>query len=404
MRSRSAWPVLFAAASAAACALWISAGPVCGAETDGVVVRLAPHDLQLKSFNSVSAGTYVRSAARSQTPEGWDTLFVGKLGAVRSADGLEEGGVAVRFLHKGFDRSTFSLWWWPMDGEPMELPRLPETIHQVYVAFGPLKIDGRPKMTVHFHFPLTGVEQWKARPARLIYILPMECLAGEAQMDGRKIMVGLYDRGMNLSHCDFCTTHVHEGDWLLVDGNGDGRFAMSCPGPEVLGMTRIVNVGGRWWRPSVSGTDLLLSPASFETFPLRLVGLDGPCKVTGWSYLTGAFAADLDDVSCVEVPKADFRIYSYVCDRDGYRLIASVGAVGMRKPPDSGVDEMTVGPALRGEILRKSIGDQKAFAFRCLGRAGENVTVFNGKARMEPVFVVTDSQGKELFSKAAPFG
>ncbi len=376
-----------------------------GPAGETVTVKLKKTALPLSSFTQASAASHIRSSAPGNVPAGYDTLFVGRLGAERTPDGLEMGGVEVRFLHRGYDRASFEIFHCPKDGEPVRLERLQGAVHAVYVAFGPLIIEGLPPLTVHFYYPTSKVEEWKQRPGRALFVIPMECLSGEAVINGRKTAVGLYDRNLNLKYDDFCTLHTHDGDWLLVDGNGDGKFLVNAPGPDVMGFTRVVSLGGSFWKPSLKADELTLTPAAVDMFSVRLIGLGMPCKITGWSVLTGAVACDLDELSCAKFPKAAFRLYSYVWTRDNWQVIGSLGVTGQRNPPDGGIMELEAGPVLRGEVKKKSgEGSAAIYTFRCLGRAGETVTVMNMQKRVDPVFVIKDASGTEVFRKSIPFG
>jgi hypothetical protein len=371
-----------------------------------VITELKTTEMPLSWFRNIGAGSYMRSAPATAVPEGYDTLFEGVPGRrPRGPFDLDLSGRKVRFLHKGMDRDTLKMFVWPKDGDPTEITRLERGIHAYYIPFGPVKIPGYPKLTVHFYFPTRNIEAWKKRNVRAMWVLPMECLTGEVEVGLRKFKIGLFDRNVNGKYLDPCTQHRSEGDWLLVDKNSDGKFLVYSGGPEVRGITRVLRLGGSYWKLGLEGTQLRLTPTEVQTFRLRVEGLKAPCKLTGWSCLCGDYSRTLGKDGCIELPRSTYRIYTYALEKDGWTLSAAVGSRGIFQAPSSGGASVALGPEFRGELTKyRPERTPNTYAFRVLGRAGETLRIMKGKTRPTPVFVVRSADGSEVFRKNCRFG
>jgi hypothetical protein len=369
-----------------------------------VKLKLEPVELPLSDFKSITAATYIRAGSQSGLPKGYHTLFEGKFGVRRDARGNERGGVPIRFLHQGWDRETCKVYYWPGRGRPIELPRLEKGLSTIYLPFGPLRLRGLPPLTVHFYFPTTNVEAWKRRTSKTMHILNMECLVGEAELCGKKLRIGILDRTLNRQFTDCCQKSLNDGDWFLVDADGDGSFSVSSASAEVRALTKAVHIADAWWRPSLRGKSLVLKPTKVAFAGLKIEGVEKPCQVSGWSYLTGNFKADLDDRNFVEIPKDKYMLYTYSWTKEKWRLSGSIRSLGVRKPGSGGVDRIRVGPTLVGKLQKSGEGRDTKFTFTLKGQGAENVTLYKDGKRVSPYFVVYRADGGEVFRQVCKFG
>jgi hypothetical protein len=182
----------------------LAAGALLAAESPPapVKVTLKALEIPLSSHKAISAGISLRSGAPKDAPVGFDTLFQGTLGPL-----------PVRFLHKGWDPKAIQMFLWPDRGKPVELARLEGGVSTYYLPFGPLALRGCPPVTVHFYFPPSTVslDAFKTQ-AKTLYVLPMQCMAGEASIGGKKVLIALLDRNLNGSPSDFCAQSEQDGD------------------------------------------------------------------------------------------------------------------------------------------------------------------------------------------------
>ncbi|MHC4779934.1 MAG: hypothetical protein ACYTFG_15285 [Planctomycetota bacterium] len=388
----------FMLATAALTVLLVVPGNLEAEETESVMVRLETTDLPLSSFQSL-LGIYVRSNAKRPAPDGYDTLF-----EVRPEGKTE--GKAVRILHRGWTKDTVQLFYMPPSGEPLEIPRCPRNLNPYYLAFGAIQVEALPFVTLHFYFPPRNVERWKASPRKMLYVMPSECLAGHAVIDGRRIRVGLLDTNINARFGDSCRKHARDGDWILVDSNGDGRFSVTYSSSESRGITQRVILAGRTWAMKVVGETLILTPAPVETYKVRFSGLESPCAIFGWSKLTGSIKGSLDETGCIEVPRGEWIPYSYQWTKGDWRLSASLRSLGTQRAPfDGKTVEVRVGPKLKFDLKKSETVEGTKVTFRCLGKGGESVTLYrNGKRVDAPVLVISDPDGEEVFRKTMKYG
>jgi hypothetical protein len=374
-----------------------------------VRVRLSICELPLSSYGSMSAATYIRSTTQGVL-EGFDLLYQGRLGTTRdSMTGLAMGGRELRFLQKGWDRDTLAFYAWPKGGVPVALPRCKGGISTLFLSFGPARVKGFPLVTVHFIYPRKNIERWRASLRKIVYVLPMECLAGEVDLNGARRRIAVYDRTCNGRFNDVCRTSNREGDWILFDRNGDNRFGFRSRPTEVIPMTSVLRLAGSWWKVRVEGKmgsrELVLTPAGVETFRLRLTGVPGSVKVRGWSYGSGLFEETLDAQGSIRLPRNRYRVYNYIASSGEFRFSATMRRRGVAAPPADGeVACLDVGPPFMGKITRYDRRGNTGFNFQLLDRAGGSVTLYRKDKRVQPVFVIRNADDEEVLRKTCRFG
>lgn len=386
--------------SLAAALVLLLAAAVPAAEPDGELrVALEPADLPLAAFTSL-IGTYVRTKPDAKAPDGFDGVF-----DLTLEDGRADRPLPVQVLHRGWTGDDLKLFLSVGGRDAEEIARCDGRIYPYYVAFGPVGLPGRPACTLHFFVPPD--ERKAAAPrAGILYLVPAGCLKGQATIGGRTLTVGLLDINLNGDFGDACVKHARDGDWLLVDEDGDGAFRVGYRLAESKSLTRIVSLGGQTFSARLDGRTLVLSPASVECFKIRLEGLVAPCTVSGWSTATGDVSGTLDADGCIEVPRGGVGLFSYQVVKDGWRVTANLRALGTIEPPDSGdTRTVAVGPGFRLSLAHRPRGLDHHFTFQCLGRGGESVTLFDGKTRVAPPeLVVTLPGGVEVERLAMKYG
>ncbi|MHC4600821.1 MAG: hypothetical protein ACYS47_17660 [Planctomycetota bacterium] len=366
-------------------------------------VALKSADLPLSSFKTVSVGVTIRSAPVKDTPRGYDTLFDFQVGGQLNKKGKIQGGVQVRILHKGWKPESAKLFWQRPRGAPVPLDRIEKPISSYYLPFGPLQLRGVPPFTLHFYFPKTNVDSWKAR-SKSLYLLPARCMSGEARLNGRTYTVALLDRTLNGKWGDPCTEHSREGDWFLFDENQDKTFTINLMRSEGRGLTRCIPLAGHVWTVQCRGKQAYFKPVKLPDCRVELRGLAESATVTGWSQATGDISAPLDKEGGIEIARDKFHLYSYSWTKEKWRLTASLRKLGVHKAPSSGLKTFEVGPTLACSLTKTNQGEDMKFSFKCSGRAGESVTPYKDGKRIEPVFVITRSGGKEVLRQAGKFG
>jgi hypothetical protein len=369
-----------------------------------VRVALHPEDLPISAFKDLDAASSILSEADDPPPEGFHPGASGKLGCSFTEKGTR-GGTPVRFLLRGETLHDLRLFFWPQDGAPVEVPRMPEAHIPQNLAFGPWRIEGHPSMSLHLMVPpKLDFEQWNSS-RKYIRALAMECLAGETALDGRIFRIAVLDRDCNGRIPDVCVKHAREGDSLLVDENADGAFDVSRNSTECRGLTRCIRFGAKTYRVAVEGRELLLEPCVLPAMKLRFPNLAPGCVVSGWSEASGLFSGALDASNAVEVPADKAVIYNYRWARDGWVLTGSLFNVGNVEPPAGGrVREMEFGPALRGDLTVKGKDGAWAFTFKSLGRGKESAQAAKEGLRNQPTLAIADASGKEVFRQLMSFG
>jgi len=378
-----------------ACSLLLAA-PALAADPAPAPVKvvLKPVDIPIAWHKAISAGVSLRSVPSKDTPLGYDTMFTGAFGPL-----------SVRFLHKGWAEDQIKMFWWPDRGSPVEVPRLNAGVSPSYLPFGPVAVRGLPPITLHFYFPppTMNLDAWKGQ-SKTLYVLPMQCLGGEALIGGKKVLLALLDRNLNGCASDPCTLNDTEGDWLLFDKDGDGAIAVATFNGEARGLTKFVPLNGHVWSVACNGREAVLKPVTLPACKVRIAGLGKSAALHGWSCSTGSFDGALDDGGCVEIPRDKFQLWSYEWTKDDWRLSGQLRSLGTLDPPAAGARAVEVGPKLKATLAKTDEAGSVKFEYRCAGRAKETVSVFRGGKQVVPAFVVFDAQNREVFRKEQSFG
>ncbi|GEM_PF-2757855 len=373
-------------------------GPLRAETDDGerVEVLLEPELIPLSAYRNLGAGTYVRSAPPEQAEIGFDTLFTIAVG---------KEGRTLNIHHKGWRKEEVALFYTGEAGLPEEIPRIEKGVHAYYLAFGPVEIDGVPPFTLHLYYPPRNVSRWRTG-RKVLFLLPMECLAGELRLGERAFKVGLFDRNLNGTYTDPCLQHSREGDWFLVDVDGDGAFLLGYASKgESLGLTRYVQAGGGTWDVALEGQKLVLHPVSLSTCKVKIEGAGPSSRVFGWSYACGSIQGALDGEECIEVPEEKFLLYSYRMERGAWRLSGSLRSCGVLDPAGAeGPLVVSVGPPVEKVLRSRLRGGDVHFSFSFAGRARERLTLYKDGNRIDLVLVVVDGEGKEVFREAMRYG
>ncbi|MHC4779933.1 MAG: hypothetical protein ACYTFG_15280, partial [Planctomycetota bacterium] len=362
-----------------------------------------PAELPVSAFKSISVGITVRSELPKTAPKGYDTLFDFNVGGQLDKSGKTRGGVQVRILHRGLTHDSAQLFWQAPRARPVALPRIEKPISTYYIPFGPLRLRGVPAFTMHLYFPSKLSESWKKGTKRL-YLLPVQCMTGEVRIQGKTYSVALLDRTLNGKWSDPCTLNAREGDWFLVDENRDKKFSVNLSSSESRGLTRCIPLAGHSWTLSCRGKSLYFKPVKLPTIRVELEGVGESTTLIGWSQATGSLSMPLDEKGGIEIPREKFQLYSYSWTKEKWRLFGTLKKLGVLKAPASGKTSIEVGPTLACTLTRTNQGEDMRFSFKCSGRAGESVTPYKDNKRVEPVFIVTERGGEEVFRKAKNFG
>jgi hypothetical protein len=103
-------------------------------------------------------------------------------------------------------------------------------------------------------------DRWSLRPG---------CYnVGEITFEGKTYKAATVDAFTNGRFNDICWANMSQGDLLLVDWNGDGKFDVNADEYVMAGERYWRN--GKWYRPSFSadGTEVSFAPGDFELAPL----------------------------------------------------------------------------------------------------------------------------------------
>ncbi len=393
------------AAAFLAAAIILNASPSARASEEPrspVKTKLKSTEIPLSWFKSITAA---KSVGSSKAPQGFDLQFETLLFARRDAKGAETGGMRSAFLQKSWDRPALKMFCRIEGSRPAELARIEKGINDYYIPFGPAKLPRQMSVTAHLYFPLTNIEAFRTSGSvKYVYLTPCDCPQGEVEIGGTTRKIGLLDRTLNGSPLDPCKEKLQDGDWVLYDENGDGAFDITGLNKESMPLTKAVSIGGSFWAISLAGQELTLKPVNVQSFRIRMDGVKKPCKVIGWSDMTGNFSAEVDDHGFAEIPKDTFQLYSYDCTLGNWSLDGSLRNSGRQKPPSGGEQKVVVGPKLKGQFEKQGEGKNVRFVFKCFGRANEPVNVEKDGKRIAPAFVITRADGSEAARIECPFG
>jgi hypothetical protein len=378
--------------------LFLSSPRVSAEEEGELLVKVERTALPPASFKILHVFPLLRFSHGDEVPEGFDAVFWLQSHTARGYMGKEK----IRFLLRGWERQTLELFVPGKEGAPPKaVPRLETSSHRSHLSFGPVEIEGLLPMTAHLYYGAIPAERWKGTYKRL-YVLPATCLSGELPVGEKPVRFGLIDQNLNGRAFDLCTKNYREGDWIVIDGNGDGVFDVRHGNGEARSLTRLLLVGGQSWRVGSRDENLVLTPTDPPTARFRLDGFDKDASVRGWSFSAGTVERPLDEEGCFKVPRDTFRIYSYEWKKGDWTLRCyPLFKLGDLAPPDGdGLKVLEIGPAFRGTLEMKGPLEKRTFTFRGVGRADETLVLQKGKDRSSPTLVALDGGGKEVFRQA----
>lgn len=355
-------------------------------------IALKSEELPLDAYTSATAGTYVRSLPAKDTPKGFDTAWELKTKTAR-----------FRILHRGWSATEAALFLETAPGRTAPIPRMKKGLHAVYLPFGPLRLKGLPLLTIHFYFPTSGVEAFKAR-TKSLHFVPLSVLCGKLRIGSKTHDVALLDRTMEGNFVDPCTTSSRDGDWLLFDQNNDGKFRVQVGGTESKPLTKYVLIDEVYWQPTLRGRTLYMKPVALKMSKIHFPDLGEGTRITAWSCAAGDLSGELDKNERLEIPCQRAQLYTYSLVKDDYRAVGALRGLGLFEPPARGEKTFTLGPPFEARITQTPSGEGTKISLKVVGRGGMSFSLYKANKRVQPFFVFCDGSGKELKREQGKFG
>lgn len=406
MRNPSFLMTLAACAAAAA-----NLDALRSAEPDrSLEIPLLPAGLTVDG-NAKGGHFFVFACGERETEEGWVISFEAQLpeppdrkgGAARRAIRLEVRGRGPE------DARLFRI---EESGLRMEVPRLETSGHGV--PFGPIELEGMLPLDAVANFMFQERPEW-ASMRKSLYLRPRQCLAGEVVLEGVRRRIGLMDQNFNGTFGDPCTPDLKDGDWLLFDHDGDGRFDLKKAAspkwmvekaPEAVGLAPVLHFGGRWWAVRAGGATLRLEPLESRVlevgFPSWYVCDLGIILPGGQAWKIRLNA----DERSVTVPRGS-ALAGYEVSMGPWLLSGRFPEPRALGEPDAGTVRVEMGPPLRIKPSVRRVDE--GFRFECqgmTGRGGERVEWNPGCSTLRLGFelVIADAAGREVFRQAMSGG
>jgi hypothetical protein len=237
---------------------------------------------------------------------------------------------------------------------------------------------------------------------------------GELSFEGKTYKAATVDARTDGVFNDMCWSWLGQGDLLLVDWNGDGRFD--------LGANEYVMVGerywrdGKWYRPSFSadGTEVSFAPGDFELAPLVTGQEKFWLQVTSQTN-TGSLQVE-GTGGRVDLPVDQYSLYqSWVEGKDAqgntWKAQANYGGPYPRFEVKAGEENhFQLGPPFSASLKASPEGPYRAgqtISFQATFAGAEGKTyrlTRNGQDMPAPKMVVKDESGKELGSYQFQYG
>jgi hypothetical protein len=412
------WPAI---AAALALALAAFPRPAAGeGENAPVRVALSPREIPPESWTDIaknanddSVGFLVWPLALKgypgNVPAGFDFLYDGSPGCAPTRDPAALASLRVLLRERGASGQR-ELCQWKGSGELLPIPRLPPVAGGAmpFLLFGPVSVEGLPPAALLL---MNGGANGVPGGLRVV---PRTCMAGEAELAGRRILVGFLDRDLDGDWKKPCAGKALDGDRFLADEDGDGIFRIASAGPESPTLNAFVRAAGRFWHVSFEGETLLLTPAQPPAMRFRTGCRGGSCAVRGWSNAAGNVSLELDVEGSGSVPEGDFRLYSYEWKKDAWSVRTyTPGGLNawvaekkrgcpatkwtIEPSPDGGVRDVPLGGAVRCELRWKRVPEGASFSYRFLDRAGIDLQLRGPRGTILPAVVIRDPDGVEVF-------
>ncbi len=247
-------------------------------------------------------------------------------------------------------------------------------------------------------------ERWYLRPG---------CYnTGEITFEGKTYRAATVDNWTNGRFNDICWSASFQGDLLLVDWDGDGKFARD----------EYVMCGERYWRDgkwfrlsfSTDGTEVTFAPGDFELATL-ITGHDKFWVQISSRSNTGAVAIETTG-GRVDVPADDYSLYLAwieATDEQGntWKAQAVTGGPYPKFEVKAGQENhFAFGPPFSVTLKPSPSGPYRAgqvISFQAaLASADGKTYVFsrNGQRMPAPKMVIRDESGKEIGSYSFRYG
>ena len=238
-------------------------------------------------------------------------------------------------------------------------------------------------------------------------LLPGGMNVGEITFSGKTYQAATADAWTNGRFNDICWSRLGQGDILLVDWNGDGKFGGNADEYVLVGDRYWRN--GEWYRLHIStdGTKVSFSPRDFELAPLLTGHEKFWMQVTSQSN-TGSVLID-GTGGRVDLPLDQYRLHLCWMERQDaqgntWRADALYNGpyplfqvnVGENRYPFGPPFTVSVKPSPEGPYHP---GQRIDFAMALTGTEGKLYRlVRNGQQMPGPEMVFRDSSGKEVGS------
>jgi hypothetical protein len=394
-----------------ALAAWAAVGArleaLCGAEPDRALeIPLLPADLTVGE-NARGAHFFVPACGEREDEEGRVTSYEAQIPEARDRkDGTARRTIRLEVRGRGLQDAR--LFRNEEGGLRTEVPRL--GMADRWAVFGPIEVKGLLPLDAVAYFMVQegreGACMWKS-----VSLRPRQCLAGEAVIEGVRRRIGLMDQNFNGTFGDACSQGLKDGDWLLFDHDGDGRFDLKKANspewivekaPEAVGLARLLEFGGRWWEVRAGDRTLRLEPLESHVLELDFQSwyqCDLATIVPGGQRLRMRMNAGERSVL---VPRGS-ALAGYEVSMGPWCLSGRFPEPRALGEPNAGTVRVEMGPPLR---IRPSV-QRVEEGFRLgyegmVGRAGETVEWNPGCAtlRLALELVITDAAGREVLRHA----
>jgi hypothetical protein len=236
---------------------------------------------------------------------------------------------------------------------------------------------------------------------------------GEITFEGKTYKAALLDNLPNGRFNDICWASSGQGDLLLVDWNGDGKFDRN-PSEYVMCGERYWR-NGKWYRVAFSadGTEVTFAPGDFEFAPL-VVGHE-----KFWMQITSRSNTGSTNFEAtggrVDVPVDEYSLYDcWVEGKDAqgntWRAESGSGPFAIFRVEAGKENHFQFGPPFSASLKASPEGPYRAgqtigFEATFVGAEGKTYTLTrNGERMPAPKMVIKDESGKELGTYQFQYG
>jgi hypothetical protein len=239
---------------------------------------------------------------------------------------------------------------------------------------------------------------------------------GEITFEGKTYKAATVDSRTDGVFNDICWANMSQGDLLLVDWNGDGKFDLYQQNEYVMAGERYWR-NGKWYRPSFSadGTEVSFAPGDFELAPLVTGQEKFWMQVTSQSN-TGSVQIE-GTGGRVDLPVDQYSLYlCWVEGKDAqgntWKAQAMTGGPYARFEVKAGEENrFQLGPPLVVSLVASPEGPYTAgqainFTANVAGAEGKTYRLTRNAEQMPAPLrmVIKDSSGKEISSLQLEYG